>query len=332
MVPGSYIARWLALLDARGVDPDEALAGSGVTLETFDDPNVRLSIPAMIDIMARGAALADDPSLGLELGLTLKPTAHSWFGIAVMTASTLGEACELGARYLQTRLLPWRIRVFREGSTAIMQFDEAYDLGPARRLILECLLGGVIRMGEFLRGHSFHHPDIEFYCDYARPAYHARFEDQVPRTHYGADKLQARFPAEWLDQPLGFAEPVAYREAVVALDHELRLIGEIGDWTERTRALLATRDLDLDSAALELGVSPRSLRRHLQACGTSFHALRDEVRRARAINLLESSNCSLEQIARELGYADAAGFTRAFQRWTGNAPSRYRRRPPRATA
>lgn len=329
VIPAAYVARWLALLEARGVSAEQALVGTGITLATLDDPHARLTIPALVQVITSGAELAGDPSLGLEFGLTLKPTAHSWFGLAVMTASTLGEATELGARYLAVRLCPWRIHVFREGERGVMQFDQAYDLGAGRLLILECLLGAVIRMGEFLRGHSYAHPDIEFEADYPEPAYHARFRDQLPRVHYASTKLQARFPADWLDRPLSFAEPVAYREAVAALDHELHLIGETDDWLARTRALLEQPGdgyPDLEAAAAALALSTRSLRRHLQARGTTFQELRDEARRARAIALLDQSRISLGAIARELGYADAAGFTRAFQRWTGEPPNRYRQR------
>jgi AraC-like DNA-binding protein len=47
-------------------------------------------------------------------------------------------------------------------------------------------------------------------------------------------------------------------------------------------------------------------------------------RRHRAVHLLEAHRLSITQIALELGYADAAHFTRAFQRWTGVTPSAYR--------
>ena len=326
LIPISYIARWIAMLDERGVTAADALAGTRVTLAQLDEPNARVTVSAMIEVMVRGAALARDPSLGLELGLSLKPTAHSWFGIAVMTAGTLGQATELGARYLAVRG-PVRIHMFREGARAVMQFDEAYDLGPARALVLECVLGGVVSMGEFLLGHSFAHPEIEFFADFAEAPHHARYRHRMPRVHYGAGKLQAHFPAAWLDRRLSFAEPFAYREAVAALDHELTLVGDENDLLRRTRALLAApqrRFPDLDEAAAALGLSSRSLRRHLQARGATFHQLRDEARRARAITLLEQSSISLAAIARELGYSDVPAFSRAFHRWTGTQPGVHR--------
>lgn len=325
----SYVAKWVALLDARGVSVDEAIAGTSVTLELLEDPTARVPVADLVWLIMTGARLTEDPSLGLELGLALKPTAHSWYGIAIMTASTVGEATELGARYLATRAAPWRMHILREGNRAAMEFDEVFSLGPARQIVLECLLGGGIRFAEFLLGDAFDRTEIVFHADVSEQPHHERFRDQLPRVRYGMPKLQAWFPAAWLDRPLSFAEPLAVREAVAALDQELLLIGENEDWLERTRALLAQPGNgfpDLDAVAAMLDVSSRTLRRHLQARHARFHELRDEARRARAITLLGQTAMSLDRIAQELGYADAAGFTRAFQRWTGEPPSNYRRR------
>jgi AraC-like DNA-binding protein len=325
----SYVAKWVAMLDARGVSLEEALQGTSVNVDRLEDPAARVSVADLVWLITNGYRLTEDTSLGLELGLELKPTAHSWFGIAIMTASTVGEATELGARYLATRAAPWRMHLIREGNRAAMQFDEIFSLGPARQIVLECLLGGGIRLAEFLLGDAYDRSEIVFHSDAAETAHHARFRDQLPRVRYNMPKLQAWFPAAWLDRRLFFAEPLAVREAVAALDHELRLIGETDDWLERTRAVLAqpgNRSPDLDSVASMLDVSSRTLRRHLLARGARFHELRDEARRARGITLLEQTAMSLDAIAHELGYADAAGFTRAFQRWTGEPPMSYRRR------
>jgi AraC-like DNA-binding protein len=329
LIPMSYVARWLALLETRGVTPELALAGSGMALDAVNDPNARITLEALSGILQRGAALAGDPSLGFELGLSMKPTSHGWLGYALICCNTLRDACELGMRYLGVRASPLRCHVFVEGDTAVMQFEETLPLGEARMLIIEALLGAVIRIGEFMLGHSFAHPDIEFCADYPEQPHHARFFDRVPRVRYSCPKNQARFPAAWLDRALALAEPVAAREAVAALAQELRLVTTTEDWVERTRAVLGEPGNgcpDLDAAATRLKVSSRTLRRHLQRQGSTFHELRDEVRRARAITLLANSEMPIDAVARELGYADVAGFTRAFQRWTGQSPSTYRKR------
>jgi hypothetical protein len=35
-------------------------------------------------------------------------------------------------RYLSVRLAPWRVTLFTESDTAVMQFEENFDLGTAR--------------------------------------------------------------------------------------------------------------------------------------------------------------------------------------------------------
>ena len=119
------------------------------------------------------------------------------------------------------------------------------------------------------------------------------------------------------------------REALTVLEHDRKLLVPDSDLVTRTRALLAdpaARFPDLEEAARRLRVSSRTLRRHLSQAGTTFQAVRDEVRRTRSTVLLEQSRLSIEDVAEELGFSDAAGFARAFQRWTGETPSNYRRR------
>ena len=73
-------------------------------------------------------------------------------------------------------------------------------------------------------------------------------------------------------------------------------------------------------------MSVRSLQRRLADFGLTHSRLLDEVRLEAARRLLERTDTSLAQIASDLGYADPANFTRAFQRWTAQTPSAYRRR------
>ena len=68
-----------------------------------------------------------------------------------------------------------------------------------------------------------------------------------------------------------------------------------------------------------------TLQRRLAADGTSFQALKDELRRDLAIVRLNTSTVPLAALADELGFADSAAFQRAFKSWTGSAPGAYRR-------
>jgi len=68
----------------------------------------------------------------------------------------------------------------------------------------------------------------------------------------------------------------------------------------------------------------RTLNRPLSAFGPSFRELVDESRFEIARQMLESSSLGVSRIADMLGYADASAFTRAFRRWSGTTPARWR--------
>jgi AraC-like DNA-binding protein len=96
---------------------------------------------------------------------------------------------------------------------------------------------------------------------------------------------------------------------------------------QRVREALRMRPEGLhtgESLAKELHVSPRTLHRQLQEEGASLQALKDEVRRDRAIELLNRTSRPIKQIARAVGFLNEKSFSRAFKHWTGATPESFR--------
>lgn len=90
-------------------------------------------------------------------------------------------------------------------------------------------------------------------------------------------------------------------------------------------ALLPSGDLSLQRTAFRLGVNSRSLQRHLFGMGTSYSEQVMDVRLKRACQLLEKTNMRVSEIAAELGFAHASGFSRAFMRRLKVQPRIYRK-------
>lgn len=88
--------------------------------------------------------------------------------------------------------------------------------------------------------------------------------------------------------------------------------------------LLPTGHPTLENAAISLGISPRTLQRRLADDGLTFTQVIDEVRFNTARQLIIKQQ-KLADVATHLGYADAGSFTRAFERWTGMSPQKYRK-------
>lgn len=87
------------------------------------------------------------------------------------------------------------------------------------------------------------------------------------------------------------------------------------------------RPLTLNEIAAHLHVSPRQLTRLFgQFTGTSPAAYIERARLDRAEAMLLKSSLSLKAIAREVGYPDAAHFSRVFSKRNGNPPGDFRRR------
>ncbi len=83
---------------------------------------------------------------------------------------------------------------------------------------------------------------------------------------------------------------------------------------------------DAETVARHLHLSTRSLHRHLHQEGATLQALKDEVRRDRAVDLLCRTEKPVKQVALAVGFGDEKAFSRAFKAWTGETPRAYRRR------
>lgn len=98
--------------------------------------------------------------------------------------------------------------------------------------------------------------------------------------------------------------------------------------SQRIETLLSTEFNQSNATAQQLGarlgLSARSLHRHLQQEGISLQQLKDRSRRRRALALMRQEGLSVSSIALLLGFQDTSAFHRAFKKWTGTTPGRWR--------
>lgn len=87
-------------------------------------------------------------------------------------------------------------------------------------------------------------------------------------------------------------------------------------------------DASLSHAARHLNVTSRTLLRRLAAENLTFQGIKDDLRRDMAIHELEWTAKSIDEVSCDLGFSSAAVFHRAFKKWTGMTPGRYRRGEP----
>ncbi|MGB5735743.1 MAG: helix-turn-helix domain-containing protein [Thiohalocapsa sp.] len=129
---------------------------------------------------------------------------------------------------------------------------------------------------------------------------------------------------------LGYAF-LASRELAVANDAILtdyHLILDHGDVVSRLKTAifehLPSGTPSADITAKDVFMSARTLHRRLAEVGTSFLATLEVVRRELAEQYTDDPTRSLSEISFLLGFSEQSAFSRAFRRWTGQAPSAVR--------
>ena len=88
--------------------------------------------------------------------------------------------------------------------------------------------------------------------------------------------------------------------------------------------LALTGPLTIERIAGHLGLSSRTLQRHLADQGASLRAIVEESRLEVARVLLCKTDLTVQEIAARSGYRTPSSFARAFVRWAGLPPRAWR--------
>jgi AraC-like DNA-binding protein len=219
-------------------------------------------------------------------------------------------------------LLDFRLR--EEAGAAILSAHDIMPLGPVHAVAVEELLA---MFATPLSGSPGALRPTEIRVDYPAPAHRAQYERLYDcPIRFGAGSVEVRIPREALDIPSEMPNAEMVRICEERCQAILERLGSGGGTADRVRShiLAGRRGFQLERVAHRMAMTPRTLRRRLREEGTSFRDVVGDVRKGLALDYLESSDLSLEEIAALLGYEDAANFNRAFRRWVGDAPGRYR--------
>lgn len=150
---------------------------------------------------------------------------------------------------------------------------------------------------------------------------------QAP-LRFNAGRNGILFSASWLSAPIALANPGLRREFM----DRVQALRANSDQSFRDQAhkslvtLIGGQGGSREQLATHFSIHPRTLNRRLRDAGTSFRELYNEVRHEIARQLLRDTRRSIPAIASLLKYSDASAFNRAFSRWQGLSPAKWRKR------
>lgn len=310
----------------HGLSPARCLRGTGLTSAELADPTTE--VQARQELQAGRnlvEALGWRPGLGVEVGRRVTVGGLGIWAFATVTSATYGEAVRLSLRFAELSPTFLRFELAADAAEARLRLHDDELPPDLAELLVERDLTAIALMARTMIGRL---PPLrlETRLGPASAAALARAIDDAIEPIAGCAANALIVPAELMAVPLPQADAATRRaceqEALRLLEARRARAGAAA----RVRALLLARPdrmPAMSAVAAELSVDVRTLRRRLAAEGTSFRALRDEVRETLAVELLGTVGLSIGEVAARLGYADPVSFTHAFTRWKGVPPGRF---------
>ena len=319
------IARAYAL---RQLAPDAALAAAQIAPADLDRPGARITALQMEWLSAAAMQELDDEGLGW-FARPLPWGSYGMLARASLSAPTLGVALKRWCRHHGLLTRDITLAVQTEGDEARIVLGEHRPPGgdgSLREFCFVSVLRNIHGLACWLVDSRI--PLLGASFPFAAPphaeAYRVLFDGP---TRFDADDAAIRFDARYLALPIKRDEAAMNQMLQRALPIQVRPYRRDRLLVQRVRQVLLNQPQDAhnaDDLAALLHTSARTLHRQLKEEGATLQALKDEVRRERAMALLQRTNRPIKQIAAATGFLNEKSFIRAFKTWTGMAPGEWR--------
>jgi AraC-like DNA-binding protein len=308
-------------LGRLGYEPDSLLSAAALTRADLRDPDARIACETAGIVFEHAMRERPIKNLGTRLAEQTPMGAFPLIDYLALTSETVGEAIRQVARYFRLVAAPVTIRVLDQQEPIRVVYD-----GPPDALRYEFSVAlGLLR----LRSEASSQLRFESISLVRRP-------DDVADMERVLD-CRVNAPASWngwemsrqaFDLPLRRRDSILHAVLQRQADERIRGVPDGAGTAVEVRRALASRvaggDVRIESVARALAVSPRALQRALFAEGTSYKALVEAARKQAAEAYLRESSMSVGEVAFLLGYSEVAAFHRAFRRWVGLTPRRFR--------
>jgi AraC-like DNA-binding protein len=316
------------LIRNRGSDPRPILERHGLDPRAIRDPDSYIDCKSMVEVFEYCSALFNDSLFGLRLAERQDADVYGCVTALCRAASNFREALEGFIKYIPVIHAPVTILELVEGSqTAELRWGiRRADLGSGNQGNYQAVLLN-LKLLRLIGGCRFRPSYVNLWVD-ARRKDLPEIEDKLGcRFHDKAATNAIAFPAALLDQPVASSSPLLYRLLDGYLDRlkaarRTTIVERVEDYV---RGALASGTCSIQCCARKLGTSVRTLQANLSDHGLKFSDILEKQRIALARIYLEEGASSLDDIAALLGYSEASSFGRAFKRWTGSTPQRYRK-------
>ena len=325
ITPVAFVRAIVAAYRRYGKDPGDALRRARIAPEFLSDPRNRVTGSQMQTLFGIAIQELDDEALGW-FSRRLPWGSYGMLCRATLGSPTLEVALKRWCRYhgLLTDDIALKFTVTRSAAAIVIQINR--DLGEMEEFCFATLFRYIL--GYACWAVNSRIPLLETCFPFDALEHIEVYRMLFPGPlHFRSESAKISFDPQYA--------ALSIRRDDRALNKMLQHAVPLTIFPYRRDRLLVQRVRELlrmqpdsphtgESLAMELHVSPRTLHRQLQEEGTSLQALKNEIRRDRAVELLNRTSRPIKQIAPAVGFNNEKSFSRAFKQWTGVTPESVR--------
>lgn len=331
-VAPQVLAALVAAVEATGVSREQFLRAIGRSGQDLWTQSERLPLSEVLTACGLALELSGEPALGLRWAQGLSVREFSPVSHLLAHTPSLRHGLTLLAKFEPLFCDRRLYEVIEHSDTVTIRMSSwHFDTPVLERFASEMLLAAMTKVVSLYVPRT---PPRVVRLRYGAPAHLAEYERVFGgRLRFGQATTEVVFDRRLLDQPSPHADHDLQLALSSIAEQRLDRVAQASPPSERVRDQLSARlpyRSTMDDVAKALRTSPRSLRRQLTREGTSFREIEHQVLRATAVRLLRERGLTIQAIAHELDFADAATFHRAFKGWTGQTPSEFRAQVLRA--
>lgn len=314
----------------RGLDSAKLASLSGISYhELCTSSTFKISNHQFESIWKNIVHLSKNDLAGFHFGTTMQLAALGVVGQVIQMSNNVKEALELACNMVHLLTDFYGIRVDEKESTFIITFEKisGFSHSPTAQH----------QMGDFLIAFTLYElkglllenlKPIRASFPTFKMQHRKEYETILNCPTKKSDNYILEFNKNHLKTKIITANYEIQRlliEKVYKLQNPTSMHGSLS--TRVFNFLIANSylySLSIESVSGNFNVSVRTLQRQLKQEGVSYIQIVEEVRKSLAIHYITNSSSSIKEISNILGYAEPSGFVRAFKKWTGTTPNKYK--------
>lgn len=328
-IASGAIQKLLDSLESEGVDPAPVLEEVGLDAALVADQDGRVPLVQLHALWEAAVRAVPGMEAAAVAAERYSPGDYGLVGFVAMNSATLGEAIRHAVRYLGLWTDEPGIELQGDGTLTIAYRSRFADR-PGLRLATEATPAELLNGARVVTQQRitplvvrFAHPaprDTSAHREFFGCPLEFEAEDNAMRL----DPADLQLPLPKADAQLGaylrqLANQALQRRTGAEPSEVSRIRGIIAEELQRGVPTLRV-------VAGRFATSERTLRRRLEAEGTSFRLLLDRTRAELAESYVRDKSLPLSEVAFLLGFSEPSAFHRAFKRWTDSTPSAWRSR------